>query len=1012
MQLQDLDPQQARRLSALLDEAAELPLPQRAAWQDELARREPQLHRLVTDLLATMDRPGREHRLETGELIERRFAQATREAPALEGRSFGPYRVLRLLGRGGMGTVWLAERADGLFERQVALKLVQIGLIGHSFSERFARERGILAALDHPHIARLLDAGVADDGQPYLALDYVDGAPLTAHCDTARLGVEARIALVVQVLSAVQHAHQNLVVHRDLKPSNILVTADGQAHLLDFGIAKLMVDGQARETELTELGGRALTPDYASPEQITGQPVSTASDVYSLGVVLYELLCGQRPYHLSRDSRGALEDAILNAEPVRPSQCRSSVDIAAARSTTPKRLARSLAGDLDTIVLKALKKHPAERYATADAFQQDLQRYLADEPIAARPDSTVYRARKFVWRNKFAVASAMSVSVALAVGFGVALWQARVANREARTAAAVQTFLGDIFRANSSLQPDPVKARETTARALLDAGAAKIGDSLQDAPEGKLSVLAMLANLYDDLGLAEKTVALQRQRVALAKSTYGNWHPEVADALIGLSGALHESSEVNEREAVLREAQAILDRRGDQRSTARGELDLQLAEAYQSTDLAKTIDFAHRAVEIFRAYPASFSLVQVLTMEGIAYDARTEYREAVAALVEAGDVARALPAGARRTEPIIHAYLAEARFNLADFAGAEASYRQALRLATSLRGQEHEDTIQTQLRLGTFLVSTGRATEGLALLRAAKELVIRTKGANDIFHLPRVLSNYGSALIRHGQAEAGVVELSAAIELRRRQRSGTRMLAQILENEAPGLIALGRYAQAATQLDEASAIRTQIGDKPATAQLVGNALARAELAMATGRLDDVAKAIDGLAPAATGGTDRLSQRSLAIQNVRAKAALALGRVAESIDRAAAVRGAIEASASGAYLKEYEFQASLIEGKGQLLRRHAGDALPRLQRAVGLGSELYDQEHSLALADAQVALAEGYLELGQRDEAKKSLKQAEAIHAATPNAAERDRSALRAVAAKLAGAALFSAAPRR
>ena len=299
----------------------------------------------------------------------------------LEGRRVGPYRLLRLLGRGGMGAVWLAERADGMSERKVALKLPHASVVGSAPRERFAREGSILGTLENPLIARLLDAGVAEDGQPYLAIEYVEGTSLTTYCDANRLALNARIALMVQVLSAVQHAHKNLVIHRDLKPANILVTREGQVRLVDFGIAKLMIDGQASETELTQIGGRALTPDYASPEQIAGRPVSTASDVYSLGVVLYVLMCGQRPYRLPRDSRGALEEAILSAQPIKPSLQHITDDIAEARSTTPKRLAHALAGDLETIVLKALKKDPARRYTTADALMQDLRRYLAGEPV-------------------------------------------------------------------------------------------------------------------------------------------------------------------------------------------------------------------------------------------------------------------------------------------------------------------------------------------------------------------------------------------------------------------------------------------------------------------------------------------------------------------------------------------------------------------------------------------------------------------------------------------------------
>ena len=262
--------------------------------------------------------------LETLGIVPNRFIAAIRENASWVGKQFGTYRILSLLGRGGMGSVWLAERTDGLFSRQVALKLVHPALISPVLMERSAREREILAALNHPNIARLIDAGVAEDGQPYLALEYVDGMQLTSYCDEHRLPIRARLALFQQVLSAVQYAHASLVIHRDLKPSNILVTQDGHVYLLDFGIAKLLEDGNAEFTELTQIGGLAMTPEYAAPEQIAGAPVTIAADLYALGVMLYELLIGERPYKLKRFTRGALEEAILQMDPVAPS--RAAVD--------------------------------------------------------------------------------------------------------------------------------------------------------------------------------------------------------------------------------------------------------------------------------------------------------------------------------------------------------------------------------------------------------------------------------------------------------------------------------------------------------------------------------------------------------------------------------------------------------------------------------------------------------------------------------------------------------------
>lgn len=349
-------------------------------------------------------------------------------APALAGKRFGPYRALSLIGHGGMGSVWLAERADGLFSRQVALKLIHPALAGWVMTERLAREREILASLAHPNIARLLDAGFAEDGQPYLALEYVVGTPLTVYCDGHQLSIRERLQLFRQVMEAVQYAHANLVIHRDLKPSNVLVTATGQVQLLDFGIAKLITDGEAQETELTQLGGRPLTPDYAAPEQISGASITTAADIYGLGVMLHELLTGERPYRLRRESRGALEDAILKVDATAPSRVAVSADAARVRATTPQQLAKALRGDIDTILSKALKKAPAERYATVNAFSEDIERFLRGEPLLARRDSLGYRAGKFARRHWVALSVVGALMLTLAAGLLATMHEASVAS--------------------------------------------------------------------------------------------------------------------------------------------------------------------------------------------------------------------------------------------------------------------------------------------------------------------------------------------------------------------------------------------------------------------------------------------------------------------------------------------------------------------------------------------------------------------------------------------------------
>ena len=324
----------------------------------------------------------------------------------------GNYRLERLLGRGGMGSVWLARRTDELVNRPVALKLPHLHLQSAYFAERFARERDILANLTHPNIAHLYDTGISAQGQPYLAMEYVAGTSVTEYCESHGLSIEQRTELFLQVLSAVHYAHTQNVIHRDLKPSNILVREGPQVVLLDFGIAKLLVEGETIETALTRHGGAALTPDYASPEQISGETLGAATDIYSLGVVLYQLLSGRRPYELKQSTRRTLEVAILTSDPRPPSDVVTSRTTANEATTASHRVRRALQGDLDTIVLKALKKQPEERYLTASDFAEDLRQHLKGEAVSARPDSLDYRTKKWALRNKAAL---QSVAITLAV---------------------------------------------------------------------------------------------------------------------------------------------------------------------------------------------------------------------------------------------------------------------------------------------------------------------------------------------------------------------------------------------------------------------------------------------------------------------------------------------------------------------------------------------------------------------------------------------------------------------
>ncbi len=424
-----LTPDQWKQVSPYLDEALTLSDEERRQWLASFRERDPALAGLLQTLL------NEHHNLDNEDFLDRSPAGLS-ISKVNEGQTIGAYRLISKIGQGGMGAVWLAERSDGRFERKVAVKFLGIALPGRTVEERFKREGSILGRLIHPHIAELIDAGVLPNGEPYLVLEYVDGEQIDRYCDEQKLDVESRVRLFLDVLDAVAHAHSNLIVHRDIKPSNVLVSRDGNVKLLDFGIAKLLADDGnfTAATALTLESGSPLTPLFAAPEQVTGVAITTATDVYVLGVLLYLLLTGQTPVGPGPRSPADLIKAIVDLEPARPSDSILSADEkvrAELRDTTPEKLRRQLRGDLDTIVGKALKKNPGERYGSVTALADDLQRYLKHQPISARPDTVAYRTAKFVRRNRKLVLLTTSALVLVIASLSAGLY---FANRERKIA--------------------------------------------------------------------------------------------------------------------------------------------------------------------------------------------------------------------------------------------------------------------------------------------------------------------------------------------------------------------------------------------------------------------------------------------------------------------------------------------------------------------------------------------------------------------------------------------------
>jgi len=485
-----------KEVSPYLDKALELSDEERAGWMESLEASDPELAAKLRSLLEeyrALDQQG---------FLEQRVLSMSQ--PGLAGQTIGAYKLLSAIGQGGMGSVWLAERSDGRFERQVAVKFLSIALVGHGGEERFKREGSLLGRLAHPHIAELLDAGFSAAGYPYLVLEHVDGLPIDRYCDQHRLGVEERVRLFLSVLGAVAHAHANLIVHRDVKPSNVLVSNEGEVKLLDFGIAKLLEEGHAGSaTLLTQEHGGALTPEYAAPEQVAGGPVTTATDVYGLGVLLYVLLTGQHPAGPGPHSTAELVKAIVDTEPPRASEIVAQPNAEACavqRGSTPDKLSRVLRGDLDTIIAKALKKNPQERYPSVAAFADDLQHYLADEPITARPDTLAYITAKFVRRNRTVVALAGLVFAVFIAGVIGTLIQARTARRQRDFAIAQLARAEAINDLNSFLLSDaapsgkPFTAIDLLTRAEHVTERRQTGDDI-----GRVQLLTAIGDEYEDL---------------------------------------------------------------------------------------------------------------------------------------------------------------------------------------------------------------------------------------------------------------------------------------------------------------------------------------------------------------------------------------------------------------------------------------------------------------------------------------------------------------------------------
>ena len=757
-----------QRIQDLFSTALEQPAVEREAFVRNAAE-DSAIADAVLALLSAHDRPGR-----LDGIVERTSAGLTEPVP----ESLGAYRIVRLLGRGGMGTVYLAERADGQFEHQVALKVLRSDRSSETWRRRFLTERQILAQLVHPNIAWLLDGNVTETGSPYLVMEYVEGLPILEYCDRHRLTIEQRLALFLDVCAAVGYAHRKLIVHRDLKPGNILVTNTGVAKLLDFGIAKLLEPDPALAHDSTVTGMRLMTPDYASPEQVRGERVGTASDVYQLGLLLYELLAGRRPYRVAGRSPNEIEREILSADPPRPSNAitlpaapdedavRVASDLARARGTTASRLGRQLSGDLDQIVLKSLRKEPEQRYGSATEFADDVRRQMDGRPVLARRGTRRYRASRFVRRHRVGVAAGLLLAVTLGAGIAGTLWQAAKAREQASIAALerdrarleaekanrIATFLTDLFDVAGE---GDVRIDTLRLLPVLERGARRVREELADQPEVLSTALVTISDLYEKLGRYEEAREYAEAALAERRAVLPSDHPDIGEALDNLTGLRIDLGELTEaattgEEAVTMRRANLAATPDDSATRVRAATSMHNLAVilWRQRQLERADSLESEAIALYELMGDTSSnvLANSLDVLGVVRQDQGRPDDAVAFARKALDIRR-------RNVEAPHFLLAVGMNNVATAllaakrpGEAEPLLVESLAMRRALLGDEHPQVANAIHNLGALYKDLGRDAEAIANYTTALEMRRRLLGSS---HLDVALSLSSIGLLHH-----------------------------------------------------------------------------------------------------------------------------------------------------------------------------------------------------------------------------------------------------------------------
>jgi serine/threonine-protein kinase len=761
-----MQPEQWEKVKDVFTAALELPIDGRATFLAESCGADQALRHEVESLLAAHEEPQNLLEQHTVDLATR----LQKEADNYHGKLFGPYRILHEIGRGGMGAVFLAARADGDFEQQVALKIIRQSYGDRELERHFRRERQILASLNHPNIAKLIDGGVSETGELFLAMEFIEGEPLVAFAEHHHLTIDERLRVFLEICRAVAFAHQNLVIHRDLKPSNILVTAEGTPKLLDFGLAKLLESSADTSTvpvkgaEQTQTAFRAFTPAYASPEQILGKSVTTASDVFSLGVILFELLTNEKPFYFEGKSLEEIIKTVSQGEPSLPSRV--------VRSRQPEGAARQrqLRGDLDNIILKALQKDPLRRYPSVAEFANDIERHLARLPVAARPNTLSYRASRFYQRNKIAVSATALVIVALIVGLGIALRQYSNARRENAKAEAVNAFLQKMLKAPNSQSGDAGKGYQTTVNEILaDAERRLDGSELSQQPEVRAELRRVIGAGYAEVGNYAAGERNLRQALSEQTQSYGNGSPKLLRVEFNLAGLFLAKADYEEadkiytqRFSLLRqefqagniEAEFFVVSLGNYALLRRARGDSLMAEALLREDLVLSSQYSVKAQGDF----AGTFLTLILLDQGKFNEAAERQQAAVARY-------RTLPANETAEFGAALTLLGSILMEKGDLTAADANLREAETLYRKLLGPNHislYDNLRLQAQVSYL---AGKYPEGLERINQVLENYRQNSNPKYI-SFATALTVKGLILNKLGSREEAEAVLREAVKLR------------------------------------------------------------------------------------------------------------------------------------------------------------------------------------------------------------------------------------------------------